>query len=152
VLFRSRINNEIYYSVICNVAQDPIYAPTGTPKLVSKGTEIGKTLNNDNVNYFIVNSNGNKQNISDFIGSKNTSKDDGDNKGNNKKGDENKPPKVEVDPSKSGDDLITKWLLGVPKAAADVVKSGLSADKKREKKEENIKLKEDIERIKSLLK
>ncbi len=141
-IIKHNIDGDIYYSVICNITKDPDYILSSNSKSVSKGEQIGKTINNSSVLYTIVGSNGNKQDISKFINS--------DNKENNiKDGDGNiKSPST----SKTGDDVIKKWLLGVPKAALDVVKSGLSADKKREESKEEIKLSENIERIKSLLK
>lgn len=138
-LIKHNVDGDIYYSVICNVIKDPDYITSSNSKFVSKGEQIGKTINNSSVLYTIVGSNGNKQDISKFINSENNIKDENGNI---------KFPST----SKTGDDVIKKWLLGVPKAALDVVKSGLSADKKREESKEEIKLSENIERIKSLLK
>jgi hypothetical protein len=161
-IIRHRVGGKYFYSIICNVNKDPFYITTNSQINVSKGDVIGDISNDKDAYYTILDDNSNEVVVDSFLSLSNN-KDKEENKkeikkDKNKKDKENKGNTENTtngSSSSSRDSIAKDWLVGVP---SELFKLGTMAfrgnPEKKEKEEtsENVKLKEEIERIKILLK
>jgi hypothetical protein len=145
VSLQHNINGETYYSFFCNVIKDP--SAVGT---LSEGESLG-VVGSSNTTLEILNSNGNKLDTETFFSGF-----------NNKENDDELDNTKTFSTSSDVDPKVVPFL----KAASfkqllpfHLIQAGLSGLKSKKSpkygtqdKEENVKLKEEIERIKSLLK
>jgi hypothetical protein len=155
-IIRHRVGGKYFYSVICNVNKDPFYISDNSQINVSKGDVIGDVSDDKSAYYTILDDNSNEVMVDSFL-SLSDDKDKGVDKKENKKDKEDKGNVENNTNSRSSntDSIAKDWLVGVP---SELFKLGTMAFKgnpdKKEKEEtsENVKLKEEIDRIKMLLK
>lgn len=138
---KHKIDGKKYNSVLCGVE-----SPSNNSSEISQGEKIGE-MSSNNLIWMLVDEAGDTQNIYDIF----KEKEDKDNKSKENK---NKPEKSPEDYGFGEMDPITKRLFGLTIKPLELIGDFLGKNKKDKKNdsvdEEN--LKEEIERIKQLLK
>lgn len=146
---KHKIDGKKYNSVLCGVE-----SPSNNSSEISQGEKIGE-MSSNNLIWMLVDEAGDTQNIYDIFKNKDD-KDDKDNKSKDNKSKENKykPEKPPEDYGFGEMDPITKRLFNLTTKPLELIGDFLGKNKKDKKDgsvdEEN--LKEEIERIKQLLK
>jgi hypothetical protein len=152
-IIRHRVSGKYFYSVICNVNQDSSYKPGRTQINVSQGDEIGSVLNNKSTFFTILDDNTDEVMVDSFLSSSDDKdKKEKEDKNKKEKEDKNKKENNTTSTSSSKDSIAKDWLVGVPSELFKLATMAFKGNPEKKETSENIKLKEEIERIKSLLK